>query len=65
MLYLDMTILRGCFDHGGMAVSLITVDVCTADENDSFSNTKTILSAYSHCSWIKPRVNGVTLARVA
>ena len=63
MLYLDMTILRGCFDHGGVAVSSSGVDIYTADENDSFSNIKMILSAYSHCSWIKPRVSGVTLGQ--
>jgi len=48
-----------------MAVSSMRVDIYTADENNSFSNIKTILSAYSHCSWIKPRVSGVTLGRVA
>jgi len=65
MLYLDMTILRGCFDHGGMEVSWIRVDIYTADVNDSFSNIETKFSVYSYCLWIEPRVNEVTLGRVA
>ena len=62
--YDHLTRLFWTWGNNSESSFVIGIGLYMTYENDSFSNIKMTSSAYSRCSWIRLRANGVTLGPV-